>query len=103
MLFRSWLVAFAFLLANNYLLFLFIGPAYPRVVAASTLIENAWGLEPIRRYVLEGLGMLFTVLLIQVAAVLVNPRRDATPWLVRAIGMIWSRTVSTRSGVQDGR
>lgn len=93
---RRWLwislmvVAFAFLLVDTDLFFLLVGPASPGVVPTSEAIQQAWGLVAIRRHLMQGLGLLFTVLLIQVAWVLADPKRSATPWPLRALRMVRS-------------
>ena len=83
------LVASAFLLVETYLLALFVGPVYPGVIDAILAVQQASGLQMVLRVLMQALGLLFTVLLVQAAFVIANPTRGSTPWPARVLRRLW--------------
>ena len=83
-LFRfTWVLAFAYLLANNDLLLRFFGPVSSQAVDIAFVADNAGILSPIRTAALYAAAILFTVHLVQLVLVFLNPSRNTTPWLFR--------------------
>ena len=83
-LFRfTWVLAFAYLLANNDLLVRFLGPASSKAVDIAFAADNSGILSPIRTAALYAVAILFTAHLVQLVLVFLNPSRNTTPWLFR--------------------
>ena len=83
-LFRlTWVLAFAYLLANNDLLVRFFGPVSSQAVDIAFEADNLGILSPIRTAALYAVAILFTVHLVQLVSVFLNPSRNTTPWLFR--------------------
>jgi len=83
-LFRfTWVVAFLFLLANNDLLLRFFGPVSTQAVDIAFTADNASIFAPIRTAALYAIAILFTIHLVQLVSVFLNPSRNSTPWLLR--------------------
>ncbi len=103
-LFRAtWVLGLAFLVLNNFLLVRFTAPVYPGALP----FESALGANPVfstaRLVSLIALGTLFFVHLLQVAAVVANPRRNPTPWTVLALRRAWSASRGWVRSVAAGR
>lgn len=83
-LFRfTWVVAFAFLLANNDLLLRFLGPVSSPAVDIAFAADNTSISASIRTAALYVVAILFTIHLVQLVSVFLNPSRNTTPWLLR--------------------
>jgi len=83
-LFRlTWVLTFAYLLANNDLLVRFLGPVSSKAVDIAFAADNSGILSPIRTAALYAVAILFTVHLVQLVLVFLNPSRNTTPWLFR--------------------
>ena len=77
----TWVLGLLFLLANNDLLVRFFGPAFPSAAEFAWRFDNFSEFAYVRIVAMYLIGVLFTVHLIQLVQVFLNPRRKATPWL----------------------
>jgi len=91
----TWILAFAYLLLNNDFLLRFFGPVDSRAVDIAYAFDNQSSLGPLRVWGMYVLAALFTVHLVQLLRVFLNPLRDSTPWLLRPF--IRLRTLSKRA------
>jgi hypothetical protein len=101
--FLTWGLSLAYLLVNNDLLIRFFGPVDSRAVDIAYAFDNQSSLAPLRVYGMYILGVLFTVHLVQLVRIFMDPSRDSTPWLLRPLVRL--RTLSKRGvpDVQGGR
>ncbi len=99
----TWILGLAFLIMNNVLLVRFAAPVYPNamVIEANLLADPIFG--PLRIRVLEILGILFTLHLVQLGMVIANPRRSPSPWLALVLRRVWSASVGRVRSVATGR
>lgn len=75
----TWITGLVFLVVNTDLLLLFVGPIDSDLVRMTELVNSGLLL---RKHLLHVIGVFFSTLLVQLAVVVAEPRRDATPWPV---------------------
>ncbi len=91
----TWGLALAFLLANNDLLIRFFGALDSRAADIAYNFDNHSSFAPLRVYSMYVIGCLFTLHLVQLFGIFMNPLRDSTSWLVRPF--LWLRSLSKRA------
>ncbi len=84
----TWLLGFSFLLANNDMLVRFFGPAFPQAVDVAFAFDNFSEFAWIRYLALYLIGVLFTIHLVQLVRIFLNPQSDSTPWLYRGFARL---------------
>ena len=99
----TWILGMLFLVLNNFFLVRFAAPAFPGALPFEFALQTDATFSGIRTILLDALGLLFSVHLIQVGAVLANPSRSATPWTVRALRRTWSGSVGRLRSLATGR
>jgi len=91
----TWGLALAFLLVNNDLLIRFFGALDSRAADIAYNFDNHSSFAPLRLYGMYVIGCLFTLHLVQLSWIFMNPLRDSTSWLVRPF--LWLRALSKRA------
>jgi len=86
----TWVLGFAFLLADNDLLLRFFGPAFPGAFDIAFAFDNWSEFAWIRYAALHVIGVLFTIHMVQLARVFLVSRASPTPWLWRPFARLWS-------------
>ncbi len=86
----TWLLALAFLIVNNFFLVRFAAPVDPSALAFEFALTADMAFTNARSIILALIAVLFSIDLIQLAAVVVNPRRSTTPWIVVGVRRAWS-------------
>ncbi len=94
-LFRTtWVLTLAFVVLNNFLLVRFAIPAFGNAL----VFEDTWAANAIfgglRVVLLDILAVLFSIHLIQMGRVIVDPRRSPRPWLVVVPRQVWSASLA---------
>jgi glycosyl transferase family 87 len=90
----TWILSMIFLVINNLLFIRFLGPAIPSMVDYANFLDNASAITGIRYALLDVLGVIFSIHLIQLTLVIAHPKKDPASCLIRAIK--W--TIDTISG-----
>jgi hypothetical protein len=84
MLFHTtWILGLVFLTVNNDLFLRFLGPLYPTTVNLDTIIAYSSSFTGLRYALLDFLGVFFSINILQLALVTLNPKRDSRPWILR--------------------
>ena len=96
----TWILAFAYLLVNNDMLLRFFGPIDSRAVDIAYAFDNQSAFAPLRVWGIYVIEVLFTVHLIQLVRVFLNPARQTTPWVVRPFR--WLLVAAKRSVPSPG-
>ncbi len=99
----TWILALSFLVVNNFFLVRFAAPAFPAALSFEAGLAANGAFSAARTLVLEILGILFTVHLLQVGMVIANPKRSATPWLVLGLRRTWSASLRRVRAMAAGR
>ena len=103
LLHATWLLGLAFLVVNNFFLVRFTAPVFPGALPFEFGLQNDSTFSGVRTVILDALGILFSIHLIQVALVVADPRRSAVPWMVRVLRRIGSGSVSRLRSLAAGR
>ena len=98
----TWILGFAFLLANNNLLIWFFAPAFPQAFDLAFAFDNWSDLAWVRYAALYTLSALFTIHLVQLARIFVRSESSPTPWLWRPLARLQSVLRVTRTDVSGG-
>ncbi len=98
-----WLLALAFLVWNNFFLVRFAAPVSPAALGFEFGLQADPLFSEIRRVVLDVLALLFSVHLVQLGLVVADPRRSATPWLVRVARRVWMARLGRTRAMGSGR
>ncbi len=81
----TWILGLLFLMVNNDLFLRFLGPLYPSTVSLDTSIAYLSIFTGLRYALLDILGALFSLNILQLTLVLLSPKRDSRPWILRFI------------------
>ncbi len=79
----TWILGLLFLMVNNDLFLRFLGPLYPSTVSLDASIAYSSALTGLRYALLDIMGMLFSLNILQVTLVILNPKRNSRPWILR--------------------
>ena len=79
----TWVLGFSYLLADNDMMIRFFGPAFPQAVDFAFGFDRYSPFAWIRYSALYVIGVLFTIHLVQLVRIFLDPQRDSTPWLWR--------------------
>src|SRR5712692_1562692 len=79
------MLSLIFLVINNLLFIRFLGPSIPSAVDYDSFLDNASMIAGIRYALLDVMGVLFSIHLIQLALVIASPKRDTASWFTRVI------------------
>ncbi len=78
----TWILGLLFLVVNNDLFLRFLGPLYPSTVNLDTSIAYSSAFTGIRYALLDFLGALFSLNILQLTLVTLNPKRNSRPWIL---------------------
>ncbi len=94
----TWILGLVFMGVNNILFIRFLGPAYP----AALDLDQFWDTTPPMAYVRYGLldllGVLFSLHMLQVVLTLSTPRVGPTPWVLRPFLRLRSGPITPTPG-----
>lgn len=76
----TWMLGLIFLAVNNLLFIRFFGPVIPAAVDYDYFLDNASMISGLRLVLLDALGIIFSIHLVQLALVLTHPKTEPTPW-----------------------
>ncbi len=99
----TWIIGGTFLVVNNFFLVRFAIPAFPNALAFEFGLEANAAFASARQIFLIALGLLFSVHLVQIAAVVARPSRTPTPWLLLAVRRAWTASFGRLRSVAPGR
>jgi hypothetical protein len=86
----TWALSLSFLLADNDVLVRFFGPAFPQALDVAFAFDNYSEFAWIRYSAMYVIGVLFTIHLVQLVWIFLDPRRNPTPWLWRPFARLRS-------------
>ncbi len=78
----TWILGTAFLMVNNLLLIRFLAPVLPGALSLDMSLDSAGQVAYLRYRLLDLLGVLFSLHMLQLALVVATPRVRPKPWLL---------------------
>ncbi len=97
----TWVLGFTYLLVDNDMMVRFFGPAFPQAVDLAFGFDQYSPFAWIRYSAMYVLGVLFTIHLVQLVRILLDPRRDPTPWLWRPFARLRPQSLERPAEILD--